>query len=368
MYYTTAKLLEAARTNDCALIREIIQSGTVGIDSFGAVLPADRARFPQQNSAMIPVPNQMTALQIACIHGHLAAVKTFVSLGANVNIKSDLPVLHCSIISDNVEIFKYLTGVGADMNATTQVRIPQTRSNNTFFSEEKKSTSSSEIPVFQNYSSLDSLLSAINAGSDLSAHIKSGALKQDTKGSCLYQALARGHKAQVMQLLGAGESVTAKHYFAAGLSHKKTSSPQDIYNLLPKTLTKSTEQDSRLYFALAAGNEDLVVDLLVEGCDALVKNKHFYAAGLCDDMELAQKLYKIITAAQAVREPDFRSNNIYDILGVSNLDSINKITARYRSLAVTYQGDRSKLGKITNAYELIKAKDEDVSASPAYKI
>lgn len=364
MYYTTTNLLEAARTNNCVLIREIIRSGTVDIDSFGAVLPADRARFSQQASAIIPVPNQMTALQIACIHGHLAAVQTCVSLGADVNIKSDLPVLYCSIMSDNAEIFKYLTNAGADRNARTQVRIPQ---GNTFFSEETKPASRPQVRIFQDYSTLEGLLNAINDSLDLSAYIKSGALKQDSKGSCLYQALAQGHKTQVMQLLAAGEPVAAKHYFAAGLSHNKTQNPQDIYNLLPKNSVKSTEQDSSLYFALAEGNEDLVIELLVDGCDALIKSKHFYAAGLCGNMELAKKLYNIITAAQAVREPNFRSDNIYDILGVSNLDSMNKIEVQYQSLAVTYQDDRTKLGKITNAYELIKAKNEESTAIPAFK-
>lgn len=372
-------LLNAARTNNTRLIKELVAQGAP-INGFGNVLKSEIEKleggyFNFENCLLI------STLQIGCLYGYIDVVRTCIELGADVNLGSDLPPpVHCAVLCANIKILELLEQNGAVMLKTANYTFKTP----TFFGPQYTYPQSNT----KFHSSEDLLETIKQSDSDIDMYITEGTLKKDDKGSCLYHALANGHVKQINQLLAADTTVSEKHYYAAGLSNQRYHHSKYIYDLLPKQslpnmnyfhasslerneafetllndiksgqvndLTKRYENlaslialdknGSCLYFALCNNSKSVTLELLQAG--ASVKNKHYYAAGLVNN----KALYDILKDSQMKREPNFRSTDPYQLLGISKYASKEQIKAAYVRMVREYHPDH--IGKDNDYIRLI---------------
>ncbi|MGQ3888240.1 DnaJ domain-containing protein [Legionella sp. CNM-1927-20] len=394
---TIELLFAAARTNNTDQIKQLVNSG-VNINQIGLISNEDKEKFKLNSSIVIEGITHLTTVHIACLYGHLEALKTCIALGANINIHCGISATHCAIIGGNgnsVKMLDVLIENGADLFTTVNASI---RGLPTFFNQSNQKPTKTI-----NYNNLDDLLTTITEKDcDISKFIQAGALTKDEKGSCLYQALALRHLQQINQLLAAHVNVKEKHYYAAGLSRKINNNSNEIYNLLPQNAITPNNSDTQensaltaliqvikdnkqisiktqltpeliqqdvkgscLYFALLNNNQSVAIELLKAG--ALVKNKHYYAAGMAKN---GKKLFEILKDSQAEHEPNFKSEKPHEILGVSQYASEEKVKSAYKKLIIKYHPDKLKESetkeistKIINAYKALKSENSSFATN-----
>jgi ankyrin repeat protein len=107
------KLMEAAQDGDLKVVKELIRSGGMDVNTKQIDL---HLRLTEVKLEEETQEGGTTALHLASMFGHIQVVKVLLDAGADTGVKDeDLNTpLHMAVMGNHVEIVKALTSAGAD--------------------------------------------------------------------------------------------------------------------------------------------------------------------------------------------------------------------------------------------------------------